>query len=124
MSSLDRLEQRYAKLPTVAEIHQNSINLAIHEQLRIATEDLQDIDRALREVFGPAATAGVGSVHTLPHAVRRELAQAQARIAQLEAVAKSGKEMIEDRNIGVGGNCDAGLWSSLEEALRAAGYGV
>ena len=26
MSSIDRLEQRYAKLPTVAEIHQNAVD--------------------------------------------------------------------------------------------------
>ena len=78
-------------------------------------EDLQDIDRALREAFGPVATAGVGSVHTLPQAVRHELAQAQARIKQLEAQLETAKGLLSALNL----EDDDAAWEHLQESPDA-----
>ena len=67
---------------------------ALRADLTHASEDLQDIDCALREAFGPAATAGVGSVYTLPQAVRRELAQVQADLARKDELIAALRESL------------------------------
>ena len=67
---------------------------ALRDELATATKDLRDIDRALCKSFGHDATAGVGSVDTLPRAVRRVLAQVQADLASKDELIAALENMI------------------------------
>ena len=93
---------------------------ALRDELATATKDLRDIDRALCKSFGHDATAGVGSVDTLPQAVRRVLAQVQADLARKDELIAALENMIVAYERVLAGyvKMNITLMGSLEDSLN------